>query len=105
MTEQTEQAQPRRRRRRSDPNAVVPEAEFTSYYGRPIVKAAPWTNDIPAYLFMGGLAGGSSLVAAAADLTGRPVTRQAARGTALLAIAGSAYALIHDLGRPERFYN
>ena len=24
---------------------------------------------------------------------------------ALVAIAGSAYALIHDLGRPERFYN
>ncbi|HSP39068.1 MAG TPA: NrfD/PsrC family molybdoenzyme membrane anchor subunit [Frankiaceae bacterium] len=95
----------KRRSRRGDPNAMVPEAEFTSYYGRPVVKAAPWTNDIPAYLFMGGLAAGSSLVAAAADLTGRPVTRQAGRYTALAALLGSSYALIHDLGRPERFYN
>jgi formate-dependent nitrite reductase membrane component NrfD len=94
-----------RKKKRGDPNAMVPEAEFTSYYGRPIVKAAPWTNDIPAYLFMGGLMGGSSLVAAAADLTGRPLTRQAARGTALVALLGSGYALVHDLGRPERFYN
>jgi hypothetical protein len=84
---------------------MVPEAEFTSYYGRPIVKASPWTNDIPAYLFMGGLMGGSSLIAVGADLTGRTATRQAARGTALVALLGSGYALIHDLGRPERFYN
>jgi formate-dependent nitrite reductase membrane component NrfD len=84
---------------------MVPEAEFTSYYGRPIVKAAPWTNDIPAYLFMGGLAAGSSLLAEGADLTGRPATRLAGRISALVAVSGSAYALVHDLGRPERFLN
>ncbi len=94
-----------RKKKRGDPNAMVPEAEFTSYYGRPVVKASPWTNDIPAYLFLGGLMGGSSLVAVGADLTGRTATRQAARGTALVALLGSTYALIHDLGRPERFYN
>ena len=49
--------------------AMVPEAEFTSYYGRPIVKAAPWEHDIPAYLFLGGLAAGSSMLSAGADLT------------------------------------
>jgi hypothetical protein len=93
-----------RRRRRADPHAVVPEAEFTSYYGRPIVKAAPWTADIPAYLFLGGVAAGSSAFAAGASVTGRPALRRITRLSALGAIAGSAYALIHDLGRPERFH-
>ena len=51
---------------------MVPEATFTSYYGRPVVKPSPWENDIPAYLFLGGLAAGSSLLAAGADVTGRP---------------------------------
>jgi formate-dependent nitrite reductase membrane component NrfD len=94
----------RRKRRRADPNAVVPEAEFTSYYGRPIVKAAPWTADIPAYFFLGGVAAGSSAFAAGASVTGRPALRRLTRFSALGAISGSAYALIHDLGRPERFY-
>jgi hypothetical protein len=57
--------------RRGD-RSMVPDAEFTSYYGRPIVKPSPWEADIPAYLFAGGLAAGSSLLAAGADLTGRP---------------------------------
>ena len=59
--------------------AMVPPAEFTSYYGRPIVKAAPWEHDIPAYLFMGGVAAGSSLLAAGADLTDRPALRRTGR--------------------------
>ena len=44
---------------------MVPDAEFTSYYGRPMLKASPWSADIPAYLFLGGLAGGSALLAPA----------------------------------------
>jgi formate-dependent nitrite reductase membrane component NrfD len=102
----SEQAPPgqRRRRRRHDPNAVVPEAEFTSYYGRPVVKASPWTLDIPAYFFLGGLAAGSSALAAGASVTGRPELRRITRLSALGAMLGSTYALIHDLGRPERFY-
>ena len=89
--------------RGSRERSMVPEAEFTSYYGRPIVKESPWEADIPAYLFAGGLAGGSSLVAAAADLTGRPALRRAARLGALGALSFSGAALVHDLGRPERF--
>ena len=41
---------------------MVPDATFTSYYGRQVVKATPWEADIPFYLFAGGLAGGSSLL-------------------------------------------
>jgi formate-dependent nitrite reductase membrane component NrfD len=84
---------------------MVPDATFTSYYGRPIVRASPWEADIPAYLFMGGLAAGSSLLAAGADLTDRPVLRRASRFTAMAAISASFVALVHDLGRPSRFLN
>ncbi len=94
----------RRRKRRGDPNAVVPDAVFTSYYGRPVVKASPWTADIPAYFFLGGLAAGSSAFAAGASVTGRPALRRLTRLSAVGALGGSTYALIHDLGRPERFY-
>jgi formate-dependent nitrite reductase membrane component NrfD len=106
MTEPAQHRPPerQRRRRRSDPNAVVPDAEFTSYYGRPIVKASPWKADIPAYFFLGGLAAGSSAFAAGAAVTGRPALRRLSRLSALGAISASAFALIHDLGRPERFY-
>lgn len=85
--------------------SMVPDATFTSYYGRPVVKPSPWTADIPAYLFLGGLAGGSSLLGAGADLTDRPALRRSARWTALGALGGSFYALVHDLGRPARFHH
>ncbi|GAA2337661.1 NrfD/PsrC family molybdoenzyme membrane anchor subunit [Dactylosporangium salmoneum] len=76
-----------------------------SYYGRPILKAPVWRHDIPAYLFTGGLAAGSALLAAGADLTGRARTRRAARLAALGALGASTYFLINDLGRPERFHH
>lgn len=92
-------------RRRRDEHQMVPDATFTSYYGRPVVKASPWEADIPAYLFLGGLAAGSSLLGAGAGLTGRPVLRRAGRISALTAISASFAALVHDLGRPSRFVN
>jgi formate-dependent nitrite reductase membrane component NrfD len=84
---------------------MVPPAEFTSYYGRPVVKASPWAADIPAYLFLGGLAAGSSLLGAGADVTGRKSLKRPARFMALGAITGSFVALVHDLGKPARFVN
>ena len=84
---------------------MVPEATFTSYYGRPIVKPSPWEADVPAYLFAGGLAAGSSLIAAGADLTGRPTLRRSGRLAALGALTFSMAALVHDLGKPARFLN
>lgn len=60
---------------------------------------------MPAYFFLGGLAGGSSLLAAGADLTGRPVLRRSMRLTALVGVVGSLAALVHDLGRPARFHH
>ena len=95
----------RRRRRRSAEKAMVPDAQFTSYYGRPVLKEAPWSTDIPAYLFLGGLAGGSAVLGAGADLTKRPALRRSARFASLGAITLSLGALVHDLGRPSRFLN
>jgi formate-dependent nitrite reductase membrane component NrfD len=94
-----------RRRRRRDETQMVPDAQFRSYYGRPVVKPVPWENDVPAYLFLGGVAAGSSLLAAGADLTGAPALRRTGRLGALAALLGSTYFLVHDLGRPERFHH
>jgi Polysulphide reductase, NrfD len=99
----------RRRRGRAGRRAeqpMVPPAEFASYYGRPILNAPVWRSpEIPGYLFLGGLAGGSSLLAAGAQLTGRPAlaraSKAAAAGAACLGLAG----LVRDLGRPTRFLN
>jgi formate-dependent nitrite reductase membrane component NrfD len=94
-----------RRRRRGAERSMVPPAEFTSYYGRPVLKASPWQADIPAYLFLGGLAAGSSLLGAGADVTGRETLKRPARFAALAAISASFAALVHDLGKPSRFVN
>jgi hypothetical protein len=95
----------RRRGRRGGERSMVPEATFSSYYGRQIVKPAPWEKDIPIYLFSGGLAAGSSLLAAGADLSGRAALRRCGRLTALGGLGVSMVALVHDLGRPSRFLN
>ncbi|MFI2713415.1 NrfD/PsrC family molybdoenzyme membrane anchor subunit [Micromonospora sp. NPDC018662] len=84
---------------------TVPPAEFTSYYGRPVLKPPVWRWDIAAYLFTGGLAAGSSMLAAGGQLTGRPALRRAGRVTSLAAVSASAYFLINDLGRPSRFHH
>jgi formate-dependent nitrite reductase membrane component NrfD len=85
---------------------MVGEATFDSYYGKPVIKKPTWrAPDIPGYLFLGGLAGASSVVAAGAHLTGRPDLARASKLGSSVAIALSGAALVHDLGRPGRFYN
>ena len=85
---------------------MVPAAEFRSYYGRPVIKEPVWgVPDVPGYLFLGGLAGASSPLAAAAELTGRAELALAAKTAAAGAIGLSVVALVHDLGRPARFHH
>ena len=85
---------------------MVPEPEFESYYGRQILKTPTWkTPDVPFYLFIGGMAGGSALLAEGAALTGSPGLERVARAAAAAGAAAGTVALIHDLGRPERFLN
>lgn len=84
---------------------MVPDAEFTSYYGHPVVKPAPWGHEVAAYLFLGGVAGGSGVLAAGAQLTRRPRLRRNARLSGMTAVGLGGVALVADLGRPDRFYN
>jgi formate-dependent nitrite reductase membrane component NrfD len=89
----------RRRRKRED-------HAFTSYYGKPIINPPVWEErEIGGYLFTGGLAGASSIIAAGADLTARPTMARACKLCASGAISVSLLALVHDLGRPARFLN
>jgi formate-dependent nitrite reductase membrane component NrfD len=84
---------------------AVPEVEFRSYYGRPILKKPVWNWMIAAYLFSGGLSAGSALLGAGADVTGRPGLRKVSRIGSLVSIVASLYFLVADLGRPERFHH
>jgi hypothetical protein len=103
-------AQRRERRRRgrgrgpSDGAPQVEEAEFTSYYGRPIVKKPTWkTPEVPLYLFLGGAGGVSAGLGALAEFTGRPALARNAQFVASGGALASVGLLIVDLGRPERF--
>jgi formate-dependent nitrite reductase membrane component NrfD len=90
---------------RGGERVVVPEAEPRSYYGEPVLAQPVWTPEIPAYFFVGGLAGACGPVAAGARMLGNDVL---ARSAAAVGVAGAAISpvlLISDLGRPERFLN
>lgn len=92
-------ARPARESGDSDPG-------FRSYYGRPVIKEPTWkVPDVPAYLYLGGMAGASSAMALCADLTGRPHLVRVGRIAAAAGSTASVVALIHDLGRPTRFLN
>jgi len=83
---------------------MVPEPEFESYYGRPIIKQPTWKSpDVPLYLFLGGLAGASAVLAEGAALTGRPGLERIGRYAATSGAGLGTVFLIKDLGRPERF--
>ncbi|MDR8413826.1 polysulfide reductase NrfD [Nonomuraea sp. 3-1Str] len=86
--------------------AVVPEAEFRSYYGRPVIKAPVWHEPhMPTYLYLGGMSGVSSSMAVMARLTGNPRLARTARVAAAVGAATGAALLAAELGRPERFLN
>ncbi|MFC7640325.1 NrfD/PsrC family molybdoenzyme membrane anchor subunit [Streptosporangium lutulentum] len=87
-------------------DAMVPEAEFRSYYGQPVIKAPVWHEPhMPVYLYLGGLSGAASVMAAMAGLTGRDRLALTARVTAAVGATAGAALLAAELGRPERFLN
>lgn len=94
------------RRKTGGEQPMVPKAEFRSYYGLPVLNGPVWESlDIAGYIFLGGLAGGSSVLAAGAQATGRPELSTRAKAVATGAIALGAVGLVHDLGVPSRFPN
>jgi hypothetical protein len=100
--------QPARRWRRKNraEAPMVPEATFSSYYGKPVINKPTWAGpDIAGYLFLGGLAGAGSVIAAGAQLTGRPALARTMKSGCTVAAGLSLTALVHDLGRRARFFN
>ena len=86
-------------------NAQSLHEDRPGYYGRPIVKPPEWTDLIPTYFFTGGMAGACATLGFAErlaknDALARTMLIGAAVGTGV-----SAYCLIADLKRPERFLN
>lgn len=85
---------------------MVPEPQFESYYGRQIIKTPTWkTPDVPLYLFLGGVAGSSAVLAEGAALTGNASLERVTRLAAATGAGIGSVFLIHDLGRPMRFLN
>lgn len=92
--------------KRGGERAMVPRAEFDSYYGRPVLKRPRWkAPHLPGYLYFGGLSGVSATMGALAGLTGRPRLARTGRLTAATSAAAGSALLIAELGRPERFVN
>ena len=87
------------------PGAPFPQASPDhGYYGIPLLKKPAWTWEVPAYFFVGGVAGAAAVVGAIADYTG--ANKGLVRDARWLAAAGSIVSpalLIADLGKPSRF--
>src|SRR3954470_8404537 len=83
-------------------------ADPDSYYGLPLLKEPVWKWPVPAYFYVGGVAGGCAALGAAARRSGLPALRPLCERTRVIAAGGavvSAGLLIWDLGRPSRFLN
>ena len=83
-------------------------SDLETYYGLPLLKEHVWKAAIPAYFYVGGLAGASAALGAAATWSASPLLRGLIRKTRLIAASGamvSGALLIEDLGRPSRFFN
>jgi len=77
-------------------------------HGAPPIHKPHWKWLIVSYFFLGGLSGGSYVVATVAELFGHTDDRDTVRigrYLALLALVPCPVLLILDLGRPERFLN
>ena len=95
-----------RQRGRNREQSMVPKAEFRSYYGLPVLNQPVWKRtDIAGYFFAGGLSGAAALLAAGAQATGRRKHSRRLKVAATGAIGVGAVGLVHDLGKPSRFYN
>jgi Polysulphide reductase, NrfD len=71
----------------------------------PVVKKAPWSWEVPAYFWFGGIASGSAFVGLACDIVGDERSAATARKVALAALTPCPALLISDLGKPARFLN
>jgi hypothetical protein len=78
----------------------------TGYYGLPVLKAPPWTWEIPIYFFVGGAAGAAAVIGSVAKWTdGDSELIRDARWIAAVGGMISPALLVSDLGYPRRFLN
>ena len=99
---------PRERPHPPPPELQDSTSDLETYYGLPLLKEHVWKAAVPAYFYVGGLAGASAALGAAATWSGSPFLRGLIGKTRLIAAGGamvSAALLIEDLGRPSRFFN
>jgi formate-dependent nitrite reductase membrane component NrfD len=83
-------------------------APGSGYYDYPVVRRPVWTWEVPAYFWLGGMAGGAYLTASLAQRFGSADDRRFTADGYYLAAAAlvpCAPLLIADLGRPDRFHH
>lgn len=86
----------------------VSDATRDSYYGLPVIHKPHWKWEIYLYFFLGGISGGSYVIAAIARLVGGADGRVISRAgwyVSLLTLIPGPILLIMDLKKPSRFYN
>jgi len=79
-----------------------------TYYGQPVVKPSQYGQLIASYLFLGGIAGASQMIAATADWCGQRGNEFIVRAGRYLSLGGiitGPLFLIGDLRTPQRCYN
>jgi len=76
-----------------------------SYYGQPVIAKPVWSNEIPVYFWVGGVAGACAPLALVSSLRGNGELARRAQGAALAGAVISPILLISDLGQSKRFLN
>jgi len=91
------------------PSAPVDsQSDSPTYYDRPVLKEPVWIWAVPVYFFVGGAAGASAVLGAAAQLSGNEDLHDLAvrcRWVSAVGTSAGGALLIYDLGRPARFLN
>ena len=85
-----------------------PHASDPTYYDRPLLNESVWTWAIPAYYYVGGLAGGALVLGAAVQCSRSSKLRRLVRRCHWIGFIGcciSGALLVYDLGKPQRFLN
>jgi len=76
-----------------------------TYYDLPVIKEPVWLWVVPAYFYVGGLAGAAAVLGAVAQGGNSHRLVKRCRWTASGAIVAGTGLLVYDLGRKERFLN
>lgn len=74
-----------------------------TYYERPLLKRPHWEWNVVTYLFLGGVMGGSGMIASLAQRAEDEPLARTSRYLAFALAAACPAVLISHLGRPERF--